>query len=179
MTGGTTRRDLCQALLEGVALRTAEVVAAMAELVPLAERLSIDGGLARSGYFAQFLADATGRTVLRRGFDELTAFGCAALAARGLGETLAMPQAGSTLFRAARAECRGLARPIRRCGQSLPGMALSGTGAHSTCSIVGAPVASITSRSKPSAMPLAGRHVGEGGQEVLVQRDSARRRAAA
>ena len=98
MTGGTTRRDLCQALLEGVALRTAEVVAAMAELVPLAERLSIDGGLARSGYFAQFLADATGRAVLRRGFDELTAFGCAALAARGLGETLAMPQAGSTLF---------------------------------------------------------------------------------
>ena len=98
MTGGTTRRDLCQALLEGVALRTAEVVAAMAELVPLAERLSIDGGLARSGYFAQFLADATGRAVLRRGFAELTAFGCAALAARGLGETLAMPQAGSTLF---------------------------------------------------------------------------------
>ena len=121
MTAGTTRRDLCQALLEGIALRTAEVVAAMAEHVPLAERLSIDGGLARSGYFAQFLADATGRTILRHGFDELTAFGCAALAARGLGETLAMPEAGSTLFRAARAECRGLARPLRRRGHPLPG----------------------------------------------------------
>ena len=56
----------------------------------------------------------------------------------------------------ARAECRGLARPICRCGQPLPGMALIGTGAHNTCSIVGAPVASITKRSKPSAMPLAG-----------------------
>jgi hypothetical protein len=31
-----------------------------------------------------------------------------------------------------------------------------GTGAHSTCSILGAPVSSITSRSKPRAMPLAG-----------------------
>ena len=91
MTAGTTRRDLCQALLEGIALRTAEVVAAMAEQVALADRLSIDGGLARSGYFAQFLADATGRTILRHGFDELTAFGCAALAARGLGAELAMP----------------------------------------------------------------------------------------
>ena len=98
MTAGTTRRDLCQALLEGVALRTAEVIATMAEHVALAERLSIDGGLARSRYFAQFLADATGRTVLRHGFGELTAFGCAALAARGLGETLTMPEAGSTRF---------------------------------------------------------------------------------
>ena len=156
MTGGTTRRDLCQALLEGVALRTAEVVAAMAELVPLAERLSIDGGLARSGYFAQFLADATGRTVLRRGFDELTAFGCAALAARGPRRDAGHAAGGQHPVRTARAECRGLARPIRRCGQPLAGLALSGTGAHSTCSIVGAPVASITSRSKPSAMPLAG-----------------------
>jgi glycerol kinase len=98
MTGGTTRQDLCQALLEGIALRTAEVVAAMAEHVPLAARLSIDGGLSRSTYFAQFLADATGRTVERRGFDELTAFGCVALAARGLGTTLEAPGQGSRRF---------------------------------------------------------------------------------
>jgi glycerol kinase len=98
MTAGTTRRDLCQALLEGIALRTAEVVAAMAEQVVVADRLSIDGGLARSGYFAQFLADATGRTILRHGFDELTAFGCAALAARGLGAELAMPKAHDAVF---------------------------------------------------------------------------------
>ena len=96
MTGGTTRQDLCQAMLEGIALRTAEVIAAMAELVPLSASLSIDGGLSRSTYFAQFLADATGRTVRRRGFDELTALGCAALAARGLGASLPFPDAGST-----------------------------------------------------------------------------------
>jgi glycerol kinase len=98
MTGGTTRQDLCQAMLEGIALRTAEVVAAMAERLPLAASLSIDGGLSRSTYFAQFLADATGRTVVRRGFDELTAFGCAALAARGLGVTLPNPEQGSRTF---------------------------------------------------------------------------------
>ena len=98
MTGGTTRQDLCQAMLEGIALRTAEVIAAMAERLPLAASLSIDGGLSRSTYFAQFLADATGRTVMRRGFDELTAFGCAALAARGLGVTLPNPEQGSRTF---------------------------------------------------------------------------------
>ena len=98
MTAGTTSRDLCQALLEGIALRTAEVIAAMAEQVALADRLSIDGGLARSAYFAQFLADATGRTVLRQGFAELTAFGCAALAARGLGEELVAPDAVAAPF---------------------------------------------------------------------------------
>ena len=81
MSAGTSKRDLCQALLEGIALRTAEVVAAMGERVALGRQLSIDGGLARSTYFAQFLADVTGRTVVRPGFDELTAFGCAALAA--------------------------------------------------------------------------------------------------
>ena len=156
MTAGTSRRDLCQSLLEGIALRTAEVVAAMAEHVPLAERLSIDGGLARSRYFAQFLADATGCTILRHGFDELTAFGCAALAARGLDETLTMPAAGSTVFEPYSPNSMALARLLCRCGQSGPDVALIGTGAHSTCSIVGAPVESITSRSKPSAMPLAG-----------------------
>ena len=62
MSAGTSERDLCQALLEGIALRTAEVIAAMGERVALGRQLSIDGGLARSTYFAQFLADVTGRT---------------------------------------------------------------------------------------------------------------------
>lgn len=99
MTAGTTRRDLCQALLEGVALRTAEVVAAMADRVPLADRLTVDGGLTRSAYFCQFLADATGRVIHRHGFDQLTAFGCAALAASAVGLALRMPGAGSAEFR--------------------------------------------------------------------------------
>ncbi len=46
----------------------------------------------------------------------------------------------------------------------------SGTGAQITSSIRGAPVASITSRSKPSAMPAAGGHQRQRRQKILVQR---------
>ena len=98
MSAGTSRSDLCQALLEGIALRTAEVVAAMGEHVPLGQELSVDGGLARSTYFAQFLADVTGHIIVRQGLDELTAFGCAALAAAGLGAALPQPDQGRAVF---------------------------------------------------------------------------------
>ena len=46
----------------------------------------------------------------------------------------------------------------------------SATGVHSTCSMRGAPVASITSRSKPSAMPEAGGICAERGEKILVDR---------
>ncbi|MCW5257952.1 glycerol kinase [Verminephrobacter aporrectodeae subsp. tuberculatae] len=91
MNAATTRQDLCQALLEGIALRTAQVVRVMDGHIGAAVRLRIDGGLARNPYFCQFLADATGRSVATRRFDELTALGCAALAARGVGQTLETP----------------------------------------------------------------------------------------
>lgn len=81
MSADTTRADMLQALLEGIALRTAEVVAAMDARVPLA-RLSIDGGLTRSAYFVRFLATALQRELVVPEFDELTAFGTAALAAQ-------------------------------------------------------------------------------------------------
>jgi glycerol kinase len=98
MHGGTTRQDLCQAVLEGVALRSVEVVSAMDQFLNVTDRLSIDGGLARSPYFAQFLADALQRCIVTQRFDELTAFGCAALAARGLGKTLVPPRNTCTEF---------------------------------------------------------------------------------
>jgi glycerol kinase len=80
MDASTTRRDMAQALLEGIALRTAEVVAAMHALVPIGGQISVDGGLTRSAYFVQFLANALQREILLPAFDELTAFGCAAMA---------------------------------------------------------------------------------------------------
>lgn len=94
MNAGTTRQDMCQAVLEGVALRSAEVISAMDGYLNVTDRLSIDGGLARSPYFAQFLADILQRTIVTQRFDELTAFGCASLAARGLGAEL--PALGNT-----------------------------------------------------------------------------------
>lgn len=77
------RADLCQALLEGVALSTAAVVEAAASSVTLRAPVSIDGGVSRSPYFAQFLADCLGRDVLVRSFAEQTAIGVAMLAAGG------------------------------------------------------------------------------------------------
>ncbi len=101
MDAGTTKRDMAQALLEGIALRTAEVVAAMGAKLPLKPRISIDGGLTRSPYFVQFLADVLERGLILPAFDELTAFGCAAMAAGGEikrpgGERVVQPKAGST-----------------------------------------------------------------------------------
>jgi glycerol kinase len=95
MTGGTDRADLCQALLEGVAFCAAEVIAAMAAHVPIKGALSVDGGLAGSPYFVQFLADMLEREVVVPATGELTAFGCAAMAAHGLGVTLAPPAQGA------------------------------------------------------------------------------------
>ncbi|QZP30453.1 glycerol kinase [Pseudomonas sp. DR48] len=99
MNGGTTRQDMCQALLEGVALRSVEVISAMDAFLNVTDQLSIDGGLARSPYFAQFLADALQRCIVTQRFDELTSFGCAALAAKGLGIELTPPRNTSTKFR--------------------------------------------------------------------------------
>jgi glycerol kinase len=87
----TTRADMMQALLEGIALRSAEVVQAMADLLPLAKVISIDGGLANNPYFAQFLANALGRTVTLAASTELTALGTARMTLRGAGATTPLP----------------------------------------------------------------------------------------
>ena len=78
--------DMVQAVLEGVALRIAEVIAAMHEITPIGDEISIDGGLANNAYICQFLADVLGRHVRVTGLPELTAIGCARLAGLGLGE---------------------------------------------------------------------------------------------
>jgi glycerol kinase len=95
MTGGTTRRDMVQAVLEGVALRAAEVIGEIDRQLPITGAIRIDGGVARSDYFSQFLADVLNRPVKRMDFDELTAFGCAALACSSeMGTTMSVPEGG-------------------------------------------------------------------------------------
>jgi glycerol kinase len=89
---------MCQSILEGIALRTAEVISAMDSQVSLAPALSVDGGLARNVYFVQFLSDVLGRTVTTQRFDELTSYGCASLAALGLGVTLPEYRNTTTMF---------------------------------------------------------------------------------
>nr|WP_316656223.1 FGGY family carbohydrate kinase [uncultured Gellertiella sp.] len=110
MSGATTRQDLQQALLEGIALRAAEVVEAMAARLPISTTISIDGGLARSHYFVQFLADQLQRELDVSDFDERTAFGTAALAGRALGAELALPRHIRTRTIPPRATDRDVAR---------------------------------------------------------------------
>lgn len=81
----TERDDLLQSLLEGVALRAAEVVAALARRLPLADAISVDGGMARNGYFLEVLAEVLGRRVVVPAVADLTALGTARMALLGLG----------------------------------------------------------------------------------------------
>lgn len=85
------RRDLVQAVIEGVALRAAQVVEAMSELVPLDGPVSIDGGMASNPYLCQFLADALACPVVVPEMGELTALGTALMAAGNGEEAGPMP----------------------------------------------------------------------------------------
>jgi len=82
----TTAQDMMQALLEGIALRTAQVMDALAAEISVSDVLSIDGGLSVNEYFCQFLADVLQKTVVVRVNAELTSLGVAQLA-RGDDET--------------------------------------------------------------------------------------------
>ena len=80
MSLDTERRDMIQSLLEGVALRAAEVVQAMSAFTGAADSISIDGGVSVNPYFCQFLADTLQREVAVNSMAELTALGTAQLA---------------------------------------------------------------------------------------------------
>ena len=105
----TDRRDLVQALLEGIAFRSVEVVRAMGEFVEVGDDVSVDGGLSVNPYFCQFLADLLGRRVAVKSMPELTALGTARLA----GAAEAKPSAASddtTYYRPAADRTRDLDR---------------------------------------------------------------------
>ncbi len=93
----TTKSDMMQALLEGVALRAGEVIDAMSRLAPIGSRISIDGGLAKNSYFGSFVADVLGREIVIPASTELTGLGTAQLALIGAGlatiDTLPSPPA--------------------------------------------------------------------------------------
>jgi glycerol kinase len=83
----TTKQDMMQAVLEGIAMRAAEVVQVMGK----GESISIDGGLANNTYFGQFLANAIKRTVVVAGNADLTALGTARMAMVGAGSSILPP----------------------------------------------------------------------------------------
>ena len=97
MSLDTGRRDLMQALVEGVALRTAQAIAAIERHQPVAGVVSIDGGMSRNGYFCQFLSDVLGREVVVSAEPELTAVGAATLAAEAVGAPIARDRRGRSV----------------------------------------------------------------------------------
>lgn len=78
MDHASNRRDMARAVLEGIAMLTADLIAAASQVMPIGN-IAIDGGLSRSSYFAQFLASATQRTVTVPAMFELSALGLAGL----------------------------------------------------------------------------------------------------
>jgi glycerol kinase len=90
----TGKACMMQALLEGIALRSVEVLAAMALVQPVTGQVSVDGGLSRNPYFTRFLADTLGRDLLLSDEAELTAAGLAQMAAQAAGVTVPKARQG-------------------------------------------------------------------------------------
>lgn len=84
----TSRADLCRAVVEGIAFRTAELIDAFESVTPCT-RIAVDGGLTRSRYFCSFLAEAIGDEILVAKATDVTAAGLVQLA--GLGASVATP----------------------------------------------------------------------------------------
>jgi glycerol kinase len=82
----TTREQLGMAVLEGVALRAAQIVPALDAVSGGNGRVRVDGGLSRNAYFMDFLAAALGRDIAVSDSPDLTAWGVIRLcrAAAGL-----------------------------------------------------------------------------------------------
>jgi glycerol kinase len=88
MNLATSRADLCRAVVEGIAFRTAELIDAFNAVTPCT-RIAIDGGLTQSRYFCGFLTEAIGGEVLVANTADVTAVGLLQLAS--LGASVAPP----------------------------------------------------------------------------------------
>ena len=80
-----TREDLCQSVLEGVALRTSQLLDAIFHLTGKQTSISVDGGLINNSYFCQFLADVTQCNIVVQGSQDITAYGTGRFALIGNG----------------------------------------------------------------------------------------------
>ncbi|RAK50735.1 glycerol kinase GlpK [Phenylobacterium deserti] len=81
--------EICQAALDASALQTRDLLEAMRADAPhvfeAGVELRIDGGMSRSPWFSQRLADLTGVRVCRATYQETTALGAALFAGLGVG----------------------------------------------------------------------------------------------
>ena len=89
LTRDTTLAEISQAAFDACALQTRDLVEAMRADAPsafgAAVEIRIDGGMSRSSWFSQRLADLTGVPVGRATYQETTALGAALFAGLGAG----------------------------------------------------------------------------------------------
>nr|WP_314419032.1 glycerol kinase [uncultured Erwinia sp.] len=83
----TERKDMLQSILEGIAVRSAEVINAMDKVRAIGDTIFVDGGLSSNAYFKQFLATLIQKRIVSPSNREITAQGVALLARRGAGNT--------------------------------------------------------------------------------------------
>lgn len=93
----TSKADMMQAVLEGIAFRMAEVVATMDQIQPISGSISIDGGLSANPYFCQFLSNVLLRDVVVSTEPELTAMGTAMLASEVSGASALLGLEGARI----------------------------------------------------------------------------------
>lgn len=74
----TDRAAMLQALIEGIAYRSREVLEAMGADGTVAQTIHIDGGMTQNKWICQCLANVTGRAMAVAAMPDATALGCAA-----------------------------------------------------------------------------------------------------
>lgn len=88
----TSRDELLKSILEGIAMRSLEVVESMRKVIPKLKRISVDGGVVKNPYFKQFIANILQQPIAVPKLPEMTAKGTAMLARKGLGIEGAIPR---------------------------------------------------------------------------------------
>ena len=97
LTLAHTRGDVALSVLRGVALETAWNVRAMGEMGAATHEIRMIGGGARSPFWAQMVADATGAQVVIPQASEAAAYGAALLAGVGAGVYSSVDEAVSRI----------------------------------------------------------------------------------
>ncbi|ATQ43499.1 glycerol kinase GlpK [Caulobacter mirabilis] len=99
LTRDSGEAEIAAATFDACALQTRDLVEAMRADAPAAfhdgAELRIDGGMAKSAWFSQRLAELTGLPVLRASYHETTALGAALFAGLGAGLFASLEEAAS------------------------------------------------------------------------------------
>jgi glycerol kinase len=85
LSRGTSKSQICRAVLESIALQNVAILALMQKHLPAPIKgFGVDGGAAKSNYLMQFQSDTTRLPLTRGSHTEMTAYGAARMARRAI-----------------------------------------------------------------------------------------------